>query len=144
MGERVAQEAAEAARKADEVRFAIETAEAARIAEEERLAQEAAKAAGKAEEERIAQEAEEKRLAEEARKAGEERFAVNRNLEFGTPQGRIVEEVVAEESGFGVPGQYGVNKEVSAADRKCVLSVGAPKEEAVALGDRVAEEAVDK
>ena len=69
-GERLTQEAAAAARKAEEERLAQEAAAAARKAEEERLAQEAAAAARKAQEECLAQEA-----AEAARKAQEERLA---------------------------------------------------------------------
>ena len=59
--ERLAKEAAEAAKKAEEERLAKEAAEAAKKAEEERLAKEAAEAARKAELEKMAKELEEQR-----------------------------------------------------------------------------------
>ena len=87
-GERLAAEAAEAAKKAEEEHLAAEAAEAARKAKGEHLAAEAAEAARKAKEERLAAEAsrkavrkaEEERLVAEAarkatRKAEEERLA---------------------------------------------------------------------
>ncbi|MEW7289557.1 PorP/SprF family type IX secretion system membrane protein [Aquimarina sp. 2304DJ70-9] len=70
--QRLAAEAAEAARLAEEQRLAAEAAEAARLAEEQRLAAEAAEAARLAEEQRLAAEAAEAaRLAEEQRLAAE-------------------------------------------------------------------------